>query len=174
MSQPAPTPRPKPSFTIRPAVPDDSQTIADLIRELAIYEKLAQSARATAEDFRRNLFGPRPYAEVLLAEVEGRAVGLVLFFHTFSTFRGQPGLYLEDVFVQPEYRGRGIGKSLLGSLAKIARKRGCGRLEWAVLNWNDPAIGFYRSLGAAPLDEWTTYRIADEALDRLAEAAPEA
>ncbi|AMV36898.1 GNAT family N-acetyltransferase [Planctomyces sp. SH-PL62] len=174
MSQLAPTPRPTPSFTIRPAVPGDSQTIADLIRELAIYEKLGQSARATAEDFHRNLFGPRPFAEVLMAEVEGGAVGLALFFHTFSTFRGQPGLYLEDIFVQPEHRGRGIGKSLLRSLAKIARERGCGRLEWAVLNWNDPAIGFYRSLGAVPLDEWTTYRIADEALDRLAEAAPEA
>ncbi|WP_240910980.1 GNAT family N-acetyltransferase [Paludisphaera soli] len=177
MSQPDPTPvtpRKRPPFTIRPAVPDDSATIANLIRELAIYEKLDQFAKATAEDFRKHLFGPRPYAEVLIAEIEGVAVGMALFFHTFSTFRGQPGIYLEDLFVQPEHRGRGIGKALLGCLAKLARERGCGRLEWAVLDWNEPAIGFYKSLGAGPLDEWITYRIADEPLDRLAEEAPKA
>ncbi|MDG3006349.1 GNAT family N-acetyltransferase [Paludisphaera mucosa] len=174
MSQPDPSPLPKASFTIRPAVPGDTTTIANLIRELAIYEKLDQFAKATAADFHRNLFGPRPFAEVLIAEVGGQPVGLALFFHTFSTFRGQPGIYLEDLFVQPEHRGKGIGKALLGSLAKLARERGCGRLEWAVLDWNEPAIGFYKSLGAGPLDEWITYRIADEALDRLANEAPEA
>lgn len=174
MSQPDPSPRATPPFHIRPAVPDDSQAIADLVRELAIYEKLEAFAKATAEDFRRHLFGPRPFAEVLIAEVDGKAVGLALFFHTFSTFRGQPGIYLEDLFVQPEHRGLGIGKALLGSLAKLALERGCGRLEWAVLDWNEPALGFYKSLGAGPLDEWITYRIADEPLARLAQEAPNA
>jgi len=174
VSQPDPSPRATPPFRIRPAVPDDSPAIAELVRELAIYEKLEAFAKATAEDFRRHLFGPRPFAEVLIAEVDGKAVGLALFFHTFSTFRGQPGIYLEDLFVQPEHRGLGIGKALLGSLAKLALGRGCGRLEWAVLDWNEPALGFYKSLGAGPLDEWITYRIADEPLARLAQEAPNA
>lgn len=165
---------PQAPFTIRPAVPGDAVTIANLIRELAIYEKLEHQAKATAEDLRRHLFGPRPYAEVLIAEVGPTPVGMALFFHTFSTFRGQPGIHLEDLFVQPEHRGLGIGKALLGSLAKIARERGCGRIEWAVLDWNEPAIGFYKSLGAGPQEEWTTYRIADGPLDALAEHAPQA
>jgi len=165
---------PQAPFTIRPAVPDDAQTIANLIRELAIYEKLESLAKATADDLRRNLFGPRPYAECLIAEIAGVPAGMALFFHTFSTFRGQPGIYLEDLFVQPEHRGLGIGKALLGSLAKLAQERGCGRLEWAVLDWNEPAIGFYKSLGAGPLDEWITYRIADAPLDALAKHAPKA
>lgn len=160
------------AFTIRPAVSEDVGTIANLIRELALYEKLDQHARATPDDFRRHLFGDRPFAEVLLAEIDGEAVGLALFFHTFSTFRGQPGIYLEDLFVQPEYRGQGIGKALLGSLAKIALERKCGRLEWAVLDWNESAIGFYKSLGASPLEDWITYRIADEPLAELAREAP--
>jgi GNAT superfamily N-acetyltransferase len=164
----------RPPFTIRPAVPDDAEAIANLIRELAIYEKLEQFAKATAADLHRNLFGPRAFAEALIAEVDSAPVGMALYFHTFSTFRGQPGLYLEDVFVQPEHRGLGIGRALLGSLAGIARERGCGRLEWAVLDWNESAISFYKSLGGVPLDEWTTYRIADEALDRLAQLAPKA
>ncbi|WP_165063828.1 GNAT family N-acetyltransferase [Paludisphaera rhizosphaerae] len=162
----------KADFKIRQAVPEDCQAIANLIRELAIYEKLDQFAKATAEDFRQHLFGSRPYAEVLLAEIAGEPVGLALFFHTFSTFRGQPGIYLEDLFVQPEHRGRGIGKALLGTLAKLTLERKCGRLEWAVLDWNEPAIGFYKSLGAGPLDEWITYRIADEPLAELAREAP--
>ncbi len=122
-------------------------------------------------DFHRHLFGPRPYAEAILAEIDGEAVGFALFFPTFSTFRGQPGLYLEDLYVKPAYRGRGIGKALLATLAKLAIDRGLGRLEWAVLNWNSPAIEFYRSLGAGPLDEWTTYRLCDGPLAELAARA---
>jgi len=158
------------SFTIRPAVADDAATIAGLVHELAVYEKLEHLAKGTPEDFRKHLFGPRPHAEALIAEVDGQPVGLALFFPTFSTFRGQPGMHLEDVFVQPAHQGKGIGKALLKSLARIARDRGYGRIEWAVLDWNAPAIAFYQSLGAGPLDEWITYRIADEPLERLAEA----
>ena len=161
------------SYTIRPAVPDDAPTIANLVHELAVYENLEHLAKGTAEDFREHLFGPRPHAEALIAEVDGRPVGLALFFPTFSTFRGQPGMHLEDVFVQPAHRGKGIGKALLKTLARIARERGYGRIEWAVLDWNAPAIAFYQSLGAGPLEEWITYRIADEPLDRLAKSADE-
>ena len=157
------------AYTIRMARPEDSGTIATLVRELAMYEKLEQYAKATAEDFHRHLFGARPAAEAVLAEVDGHAVGFALWFSTFSTFRGQPGLYLEDIFVKPECRGRGIGKALLAAVAARAVERGCGRLEWSVLDWNAPAIGFYRALGARPMDEWTVYRIDDEALGRLAE-----
>ena len=158
-------------FAVRPAVPDDCDAIAAMIRELAVYEKLEDQAKATADDLRRNLFGPRPFAEAFVAEVCVEAVGFALFFHTFSTFRGQPGIYLEDLFVRPNHRGRGIGKALLATLAKTAVDRGCGRLEWAVLDWNEPAIGFYRSLGAVPMDEWTVYRVDDAPLVRLAALA---
>jgi GNAT superfamily N-acetyltransferase len=158
--------------TIRPARPDDAETLAALIRELATYEKLEVQARATPEALRRDLFGPRPFAEALVAEVDGGPVGFALFFHNYSTFRGEPGLYLEDLFVRPEHRGLGIGKALLASLARIALERGCGRLEWSVLDWNAPSIGFYRSLGARPMDEWTIYRLDDEPLARLAGLAP--
>ena len=158
-------------FTIRPARSDDSATIANLVHELAVYEKLEQFARATADDFRRHLFGPRPYAEAILAEVNGEPVGMALAFPTFSTFRGQPGLYLEDIYVRPEHRGRGIGKALLASMARLATERGFGRLEWAVLAWNAPAIGFYRALGARPMDDWTVYRLDEAPLDRLAARA---
>ena len=153
--------------TIRPATLDDCPTIAALIVELAAYEKLEDQAKATPEDLARNLFGDHPAAEVLMAEVEGKAIGFALFFPTFSTFRGQPGLYLEDVYVRPEHRGRGVGKALLANVARIAVDRGCGRLEWSVLDWNEPSIGFYRSLGAIPMNEWTVYRLADESLARL-------
>ncbi len=156
---------------IRPARLGDAGTIANLVHELAVYEKLEEFARATAEDFHRHLFGPRPYAEAILAEIDGEAVGFALFFPTFSTFRGQPGLYLEDIYVKPSHRGRGIGKALLATLAKLAIDRGLGRLEWAVLNCNSPAIEFYRSLGAGPLDEWTTYRLCDGPLAELAAQA---
>lgn len=162
----------KPALTIRPARPDDAATIANLVYELAVYEKLEQFARATGDNFRHNLFGPRPYAEAIVAEIDGELVGFALFFPTFSTFRGQPGLYLEDLYVRPVHRGRGIGKALLATLARLARDRGLGRLEWAVLNWNSPAIGFYRSLGARPMDEWTVYRIDDGPLAELAALAP--
>jgi GNAT superfamily N-acetyltransferase len=162
----------KSGFTIRPAQPEDSATIANLVYELAVYEKLEHLAQASAEDFQLHLFGPRPYAEAILAEIEGRPVGFAMFFPTFSSFRGQPGLYLEDIFVRPQHRGQGIGKALLASVAQLARRRGYGWMEWSVLDWNEPAIGFYRSLGAGRLDEWTVYRIEEAPLDRLAELAP--
>ena len=156
------------SFRIRPARVDDTVAIATLIRELAIYEKLEDQARATPEDLARHLFGDRPVAEALMAEVEGSPVGFALFFTNFSTFRGQPGLYLEDIFVRPECRGKGIGKALLASVAKLAVDRGCGRMEWSVLDWNQPSIDFYKSKGAIPMDEWTVFRVADESLRQLA------
>ena len=160
-------------FTIRPARPEDAEVLANLVRELAIYEKLEHLARAMPDDFRRHLFGPRPAAEAALAEVDGEPAGFALWFSNFSTFRGQPGLYLEDIFVRPEFRGRGIGKALLASLARLAVERGCGRLEWSVLDWNAPSIAFYRALGARPMDEWTVYRLDDEPLRRLAGLARE-
>ena len=157
--------------SLRHARPDDAETLANLVRELAVYEALAHEALATADDFRRHLFGPRPAAEAILAEVDGEPVGFALYFGTFSTFRGQPGLYLEDLFVRPEHRGLGIGKALIASVAAEAVARGCGRLEWAVLDWNAPSIAFYRSLGAQPMDQWTTFRLADQPLARLAGGA---
>jgi GNAT superfamily N-acetyltransferase len=159
-------------FSIREARPEDVETLVSLVRELAVYEKLEQHARATSEDFVRHLFGIRPAAEAAIAVVNGEAVGFALWFSTFSTFRGQPGLYLEDIFVKPSHRGSGIGKGLLAAVARQAVERGCGRVEWSVLDWNAPAIGFYRSLGARPMDEWTVYRIDDEPLRRLAAIAP--
>ena len=162
-----------PGFSIRPARPEDVELLVNLVLELAVYEELEQHARATPDDFRRHLFGVRPAAEAAVAEVSGEPVGFALWFSTFSTFRGQPGLYLEDIFVKPGFRGRGIGKGLLAAVARQAVERGCGRLEWSVLDWNAPAIGFYRSLGARPMDEWTVYRIDEEPLRRLAEIAPE-
>lgn len=153
--------------SIRPALPADSATIHSLILELAEYERLTHAVQATADDLHRCLFGPRPYAEALIAEHDGQPVGFALFFHNFSTFRGSPGLYLEDLFVRPEHRGLGLGKALLTSLARIAVERGCARMEWAVLDWNQPAIGFYQSLGARPMDEWTIYRLDGDSLARL-------
>jgi GNAT superfamily N-acetyltransferase len=153
---------------IRACGPEDMIALAELIRELAIYEKLEHHARATPETLREHLFGESRCAEALIAEAGGKPVGFALFFTTFSTFRGQPGLYLEDLFVRLEYRGQGIGKALLTQLARLAADRQCGRLEWAVLNWNQPAIGFYRSLGAFPLEEWSIYRLHDEPLQKLA------
>jgi GNAT superfamily N-acetyltransferase len=162
---------PAAGFSIRAARFEDAEVLANLVRELAVYEKLEQHARATPEDFRRHLFGPRPVAEAAVAEAGGAPVGFALWFATFSTFRGQPGLYLEDIFVEPDHRGLGIGKGLLAAVARRAIELGCGRLEWSVLNWNEPAIGFYRALGARPMDEWTVYRIADDSLHRLAALA---
>jgi GNAT superfamily N-acetyltransferase len=153
---------------IRPAVPADVPTIANLIRALAEYEKLAHEVVLDEARLRDHLFGPRPYCECLIAEAAGAAVGFALFFHNYSTFLGQPGIYLEDLFVLPAARGRGHGKALLIALAKLAVERGCGRLEWAVLDWNEPAIGFYKSLGAVPMDEWTVNRVTGDALKRLA------
>jgi GNAT superfamily N-acetyltransferase len=159
-------------ITIRPAVPQDVELILSLIRELAEYEKAPEQAVATPELITRHLFGEGlgrgPTAECVIGEVDGRAEGLALFFHNFSTWLGRPGVYLEDLFVRPRARGCGLGKALLVHVAKIARDRGCGRFEWAVLDWNEPAIGFYKSLGAAAMDEWTIYRVSGEALERLA------
>ncbi len=154
--------------TIRAATADDCESIANLIRELAVYERLEDRAKATADDLRRHMFGDRPYAEALIAEEELKAVGFALYFHTFSTFAGRPGLYLEDLFVKSSHRERGIGKALLANLARIAIERDCVKMEWVVLDWNAPSIGFYRSLGAIPMDDWTVSRLDGDALDRLA------
>ena len=153
---------------IRPATEADLGTIEELIRALAAYERMADEVVMDARLLRKNLFGDRPYAEVLIAEVEGEPAGFALFFHNFSTFVGRPGIYLEDLFVKPEHRGTGLGRALLKRLAEIAVERECGRLEWAVLDWNEPAIGFYKKLGARPNDEWTVFRLAGEALQELA------
>ena len=159
--------------TIRAAGPSDIPLILAFIRELAAYEKLAHQVVATDEGLRETLFGRVPRAEVLIAEVDGAAAGFALFFHNYSTFLGQPGIFLEDLFVRPESRGRGVGRALLARLAAIARERGCGRLEWAVLDWNLDAIGFYRRIGATPMSEWTTFRLTGEALAQLAVERPD-
>ena len=153
---------------IAPATENDLGLILSFIRKLAEYEKLSHLVVATEENIRENVFGPNPVAEVLLAYWDQEPVGFALYFRNYSTFLGQAGIYLEDLFVDPEQRGKGIGKALLIRLAQIALERGYGRLEWAVLDWNTPSIEFYRSLGAVPQDEWTVYRITGEALTRLA------
>jgi GNAT superfamily N-acetyltransferase len=152
---------------IRPATAADVPTIDRLIRGLAEYERLAHEVVLDEDRLREHLFGPRPFAEVLLAEDAGAVVGFALFFHNYSTFLARPGVYLEDLFVLPEHRGKGHGKALLRAVARLAVERGCGRLEWSVLDWNHPAIAFYRSLGAVPMDEWTVYRVAGAALAKL-------
>jgi GNAT superfamily N-acetyltransferase len=157
-----------PNFAIRDATPDDVALIYRFIRDLARYEKLEDRVVATEERVRETLFGARPSAEVLIGEEDGRPVGFALFFQNYSTFLARPGIYLEDLFVDPEMRGRGYGKRLLAELARIAKERECGRVEWAVLDWNHPAIDFYKSLGATPVDEWTIFRLTGSALDRLA------
>lgn len=153
---------------IRPATAADTPTIAALIRALAEYERLAHAVVLDEGQLRTHLFGSRPYAEVLLAEEANEVVGFALFFPNFSTFLGQPGLYLEDLFVRPEYRGHGHGKALLAAVARLAVERACGRLDWAVLDWNEPSLRFYRSLGAVPLDDWTLYRLSGDALQTVA------
>ena len=157
---------------IRPATVADVPVIARLIRALADYEHLSDAVTLDENHLREHLFGPRPYAEALLAEDAGEVVGFALYFHNYSTFRGQPGIYLEDLFVLPEQRGQGHGKALLVELARIAVALGCGRMEWSVLDWNEPALKFYRALGATPLHEWTMYRLTDAALTDLAYSAP--
>ena len=159
---------PSPAIVIRPAVREDTGRILAFIRELAEYEQLAHEAVADEAGLARQLFGDTPRAEVLIAEVDGEAAGFALFFHNFSTFVGKPGLYLEDLFVQPQYRGLGLGKRLMVRLAKIAQDRDCGRFEWSVLDWNTPAIDFYRSLGAVGMDAWTVQRVTGDALAALA------
>lgn len=158
------------ALVLRPAAQEDVPTIARLIHALSVYEKLEHECHASEESLRTHLFGPRPYAEVVIAEWEGRAAGFALFFHNYSTFLTRPGIYLEDLFVEPELRGHGIGKALLAKLASLAVERGCGRLEWSVLKWNAPAIGFYEKLGAVPMEEWQVYRLTGDALHRLGDA----
>ena len=155
-------------LTIRPATPADVPLIRRFIRDLAEYERLLHEAQATEEALREHLFGPRPYCEVIIAEDADGPAGFALFFHNYSTFMAKPGIYLEDLFVRPERRGAGIGRALLAELARLAVERGCGRLEWSVLDWNEPAIGFYKRLGARLMDEWTTCRIDGAALTQLA------
>ena len=155
------------TVAIRPGERTDVPAIADLIRGLARFEKMEDEVTMTEEQLVANLFGEHPYAETLIAEQDGLPVGFALFFHNFSTFLGQPGIYLEDLFVLPEHRGSGIGRALLKELARLAVERGCGRLEWSVLDWNRDAIGFYERLGARPNSGWTIYRLAGEALSAL-------
>jgi GNAT superfamily N-acetyltransferase len=160
------------TLSIRRAAVADVPHILAFIRELAIYEHLEHEVVATEADLHAALFGTRPCAEVALACLDGEPVGFALYFHSFSTFVGKPGIYLEDLFVRPAARGLGAGKRLLAYLAKTAVERGCARLDWAVLDWNEPSIGFYRSLGAVDQSEWTTYRLDGPALVRLAESYP--
>jgi GNAT superfamily N-acetyltransferase len=156
------------NLTIVPATEADAGTILTFIRQLAEYEHLSDEVFATEESLREHLFGARPAAEVILARFQGKAVGFALFFTTFSTFVGRPGIWLEDLFVVPEHRRHGIGKALLREVASIAVSRNCGRLEWSVLDWNEPAITLYRAMGAIAMSDWTIQRVTGEALSRLA------
>ena len=163
------------TVTIRPAQEHEVPLVLAFVRELAEYERLAHEVIATEADMREALFGTRPYAEVVFACVDGQPVGFALFCYNFSTFLAKPGIHLEDLFVRPAARGRGVGGKLLSWLARETLQRGCGRLEWAVLDWNESAIRFYRALGAVPMEDWTVFRITGEALQKLAsgsKAAP--
>jgi GNAT superfamily N-acetyltransferase len=153
---------------IREATPADTSAIFHLIEALADYEKLSHQVTGTPETLKKHLFGDRPYAEVIVAEVAEKVIGFALFFHNYSTFLTKPGIYLEDLFVLPDYRGKGIGKALLASVAKLAMARNCGRLEWSVLDWNEPAIEFYQRQGAAVLPDWRICRVTGTDLERLA------
>jgi GNAT superfamily N-acetyltransferase len=153
---------------IRPATAEDIPTILALIKELADYESLSHEVSASDADLHQWLFGDRPVAEVVIGEYQGNPVSFALFFYNFSTFLGKPGIYLEDLYVKPAYRHKGFGRALMAYIARLAKARHCGRFEWAVLDWNQPAIELYEKLGAVPLKEWTVYRLSGEALDRLA------
>jgi GNAT superfamily N-acetyltransferase len=155
-------------LNIRPATREDAPTIAALVRELADYEKLLHEARAGADDFLRELDSPNPVIHVLMAEWNGEPAGFALYFYNFSTFVGRPGLYLEDLFVRPAQRKHGIGRALLRELARIAQRRNCGRMEWAVLDWNEPALRFYKSLDARPMTEWIVHRLTPVEIGKLA------
>jgi GNAT superfamily N-acetyltransferase len=157
-----------PELEIRAATERDVPLILTLIKELAEYEALSHEVVATEEALRDSLFGERRVAEALLGYLEDDPAGFALFFHNFSTFLGKPGIYLEDLYVRPEFRGAGVGRALLVHLAGLAKERDCGRLEWSVLDWNEPAIGFYKGIGASPVSGWTVYRVAGEALEVLA------
>ncbi len=159
---------------IRVATESDVPLILAFIRKLAEYERLSHEVVADEDQLRESLFGLHPSAEVLLAYLGNDPAGFAVFFHNFSTFLGKPGIYLEDLFVEPSHRGKGIGKALLAHVAKLAMERGCARLSWAVLDWNQPSIDFYRSLGAVPLGDWTVFRLTGDALARLGAAAPPA
>jgi GNAT superfamily N-acetyltransferase len=152
---------------VRPAGMDDAGVLLDLTKGLAEYEHLSHLVTATEELLAKWLFGPRPAAEAVIARLDGRPAGFAVFFPNFSTFLGKPGMYLEDLYVRPELRGRGIGKALLFHVARLALERGCGRMEWSVLDWNAPAIDFYQSLGAKPLDDWTIFRLLPEDMTKL-------
>jgi len=169
--QPALKPAPAPAVNIRLAARADTSLILSFIRELAEYEKLAHEVVATTEILEQNLFGPNAHAECLIAEADGESAGFALFFHSFSTFLGKSGIYLEDLYVRPSVRGAGLGKLLLKELAKIAIERDCGRLEWSVLDWNQPAIDFYHRIGATPLSDWTRNRLDRAAIEKLADAS---
>lgn len=157
-----------PAVKLRWADKNDTGVILGLIKALAEYEKLSHEVKASEELLRKKLFEERTVAEVVIAEYKTEPVGFALFFHNFSTFIGKPGIYLEDLFVKPEYRGKGIGKILLTYLGKLALDRDCGRIEWSVLDWNEPSIQFYKKLGAKPMDDWTTFRITGDAIKTLA------
>ncbi len=157
-----------PDFHIRHATIDDCALILGFIKELAEYEKLSHEVVATVGGLEETLFGDPAYAQVIIAEYAGEAVGYALFFHNFSTFTGRPGIYLEDLYVQPRFRGKGFGKSLLSYIAKLAVDLNCTRVEWSVLDWNEPSIQFYRSIGAKPMDEWTVQRLDGDALTNFA------
>jgi GNAT superfamily N-acetyltransferase len=157
-----------PEIRISEATEQDVPVILTMIRALAEYEKLSDQVAATEEKLRRTLFGDSPGAEVLLAYIGDECAGMALFFPTYSTFLAQPGIYLEDLYVRPHLRGMGAGYALLRQLAQLAAERGCGRVEWEVLDWNEPSIRFYQAIGATPMDEWTRYRLTGEALQRLA------
>jgi GNAT superfamily N-acetyltransferase len=153
---------------IRPATVEDVSLILSFIKELADFERLSHEVVATEDILRESLFGERRAAEVVIGQQGDDPAGFALFFHSFSTFLGRPGIYLEDLYVKPEFRGMGIGRAILVYFARLAKERNCGRLEWSVLNWNEPAIRLYRGIGAIPMDEWTVYRVSEEALEELA------
>lgn len=159
-----------PSLQIRPAQPGDVEVLFQMVQALAEYEHLAHQVTGSAAALAEHLFGPRPYAEAILAEWEGKPAGFSLFLHNYSTFLTKPGLYIEDIFVLPEHRRRGIGRALLTYLAHLAVRRGCGRLEWTVLDWNAPAISFYQQMGADVLPDWRICRVTGDALQRLGDA----
>jgi GNAT superfamily N-acetyltransferase len=156
-------------MSVRAATEADLDTIISLIRGLAEYEREPDAVVLEPAELRLHLFGPRPFAEVLIAEQAGEAAGFALFFHNYSTWLGKPGIWLEDLFVKPELRGQGHGRQLLVEIARLAIERGCGRVEWSVLDWNEPSIAFYRSLGALAMDEWTVYRLTGDSIKQLSE-----
>ena len=158
-------------FTLRPAAPDDAADITRLVYALAVYEKLAHEAVATDEDFRTHLFGDHPPASAMVAETDGRIIGIAIWYTTFNTFTCRRGLYVEDVFVEPEHRGLGIGRAFFHAMAQRAVETGCSRMEWSVLDWNAPAIAFYRSMGAVGMNEWTVQRLSRDELSALAQEA---